>query len=365
MTTPNHAQPKTHDPSHLSMERISELAEQLSASIDRAIAHITDVNEQTRLLSFNAQIEAARAGGNTGAAFAVVAQAIQSLSDQTSGVAAEMREQTQHNIREVRRVSDAMNDTMRGTRLADLALNNIDLIDRNLYERTCDVRWWATDAALVDALTDPADAAHAFAAKRMGVILSAYTVYHDLVLVDLDGKVVANGRPNQYRSNGASVADNAWFKAAAASHSGDDYGFQTVSCAVRENGDANGRPLGVLGILFNWDDLAQTIVKRTPIPEHEWPQTRVCIADDTGLVLADSNNRIGSRLAGDELAAYAQPRGYQTGQLLGTPATIAHALAPGYETYTTGWHSVIIQTETQAANQTQTDAATNPPRLAA
>ena len=26
------------------------------------------------------------------------------------------------------------------------------MIDRNLYERTCDVRWWATDGDMVNAL---------------------------------------------------------------------------------------------------------------------------------------------------------------------------------------------------------------------
>ena len=34
--------------------------------------------------------------------------------------------------------------------MVDLALNAIEFIDRNLYERTCDVRWWATDSAVVD-----------------------------------------------------------------------------------------------------------------------------------------------------------------------------------------------------------------------
>lgn len=36
--------------------------------------------------------------------------------------------------------------------MTDLALNVVDLIDRNLYERSCDVRWWATDSAVVQAL---------------------------------------------------------------------------------------------------------------------------------------------------------------------------------------------------------------------
>ena len=39
-----------------------------------------------------------------------------------------------------------MAEQAQGARLADLALNAIEIIDRNLYERTCDVRWWATDS---------------------------------------------------------------------------------------------------------------------------------------------------------------------------------------------------------------------------
>jgi hypothetical protein len=42
---------------------------------------------------------------------------------------------------------------IRGSRLPDLSLNAIDIIDRNLYERSCDVRWWATDSAIVDELS--------------------------------------------------------------------------------------------------------------------------------------------------------------------------------------------------------------------
>ena len=79
---------------------------------------------------------------------------------------------------------------------------DIDLIDRNLYERSCDVRWWATDAAVVAATQDPNPAALAHASQRLGQILDSYTVYFDLVLADLDGTVIANGRPRQYQNGG-------------------------------------------------------------------------------------------------------------------------------------------------------------------
>jgi hypothetical protein len=49
-----------------------------------------------------------------------------------------------------------MADRSRGERMVDLSLNAIELMDRNLYERTCDVRWWATDSAIVAARPPPA-----------------------------------------------------------------------------------------------------------------------------------------------------------------------------------------------------------------
>ncbi len=68
---------------------------------------------------------------------------------------------------------------------------NIDLIDRCLYERTCDVRWWATDSAVVDALAHATPHSYEYATRRLGVILKAYTVYLDLVLADHTGIIMA------------------------------------------------------------------------------------------------------------------------------------------------------------------------------
>ena len=64
-----------------------------------------------------------------------------------------------------------MSQRSRGERMMDLSLNAIELIDRNLYERTCDVRWWATDSAVVDCAASPAPAAVTYASERLGVIL--------------------------------------------------------------------------------------------------------------------------------------------------------------------------------------------------
>jgi hypothetical protein len=117
------------------------------------------------------------------------------------------------------------------------------------------------------------------------------------------------------------------------------------SCTVRDGGRVNGRPLGVLGIVFRWDALAQTIVERTPLSDAEWRRSRVCIVDGDGQLLADSAPRGGQHALDfpGRNALFAQPRGAVEVPWQGRTHCIAQATSPGYETYRTGWHSVILQ----------------------
>lgn len=342
----------------ISPERINDLAHTVLVKLNSSIKEINDINLQTRVLSFNSQIQAARVG-EAGRSFSVVGREMVNLAARTSSAAENLNREAQGPILELAEISRQLSTSVRGTRLSDLALVNISLIDRNLYERTCDVRWWATDSSVVDALTDPTPEACRYASKRLGVILQSYTVYFDLVLADLEGNIIANGRPDQYRSEGTNVSQSAWFRTALATRSGEEYGFETVtnsplvnnqniltySCTVRRNGEARGEVLGVLGILFNWDSLAQTIMYETPLSPDEKNGARVCIIDDAGNVLADSQNRIlQQRLALPDMAALLQEsKNYVLTDYNQVPCVVAHAQAPGYETYSTGWHSVIIE----------------------
>ena len=229
-------------------EAIVRLVQSLNETMDLAIDEINEINSSTKLLALNARIEAARAG-EYGAAFGVVAAEIQKLSASTADAANQMANETRTTIDDL---LGLIRSSIRGTRLSDLALTNIDLIDRNLYERTCDVRWWATDASLLEALTEKTPQALEFASQRMGVILNAYTVYFDLVLTDAEGRVVANGRPSKFASVGTDVSRSEWFKQAKATRTGDDYAFESAhrsnlvdgksvlvySTAVRRGGSA-------------------------------------------------------------------------------------------------------------------------------
>src|SRR5262249_40148082 len=116
-----------------------------------------------------------------------------------------------------------MVERAKGERFVDLALNAVELIDRNLYERTCDVRWWATDSAVVQCASSGAPADADYASDRLAVILGAYTVYLDLWLCDLNGNVIASSRGDTFRVKGTNVAGMRWFQQALSSRSGDDY----------------------------------------------------------------------------------------------------------------------------------------------
>ena len=180
----------------------------------------------------------------------------------------------------------------------------IELIDRNLHERSCDVRWWATDAAVVEALGEPSATRTRHASQRLGVILDSYTDYLDIMLADASGRVVANLRPERYRGViGANVANEPWFKAAMATRSGNDYVAidiagtallgdavtATCSAAVRTNGEAAGAPIGAMGIFFDWTSQADAIVGGVRLSNEDKARTRCLLVDANHRVIASSS----------------------------------------------------------------------------
>jgi chemotaxis signal transduction protein len=83
--------------------------------------------------------------------------------------------------------------------LASLA---IDIMDRNLYERANDCRWWALTSAFREILAAQEMPADGFdGAERMAAILQTinglYTVYSNLIVFDAEGHVRAVSRPNE------------------------------------------------------------------------------------------------------------------------------------------------------------------------
>lgn len=335
-------------------ERIIELVKRLNTTAAGKVAEIAMITRQTKMLALNALIESARAG-DAGRGFSVVASEVKNISGEIEGVTQALEGSLTTDLHELGRIGGAILSQMRGQRLIDLSLNAIEIIDRNLYERTCDVRWWATDSAVVDCATTPTADALRHATHRMGVILRAYTVYLDLWICDTEGRVIATGRPERYPGAvGHSAAGEAWFREALASATGDDYAVaditrsrvlenkpvSTYAAAIREKAEPNGKPIGVLGVHFDWGPQAQAVVDGVRLTEAERPRSRVMLLDRDYRVLADSQ-RSGALVETFPLQAGHQPTGSYE---LPDGTVVAFARTPGYETYRgLGWLGCIVQ----------------------
>ncbi len=346
------------DKNNFTLERVAELSQILKNKVDSAIHEIGKLNGQTQMIAINARIEASRAG-LAGKTFSVVAAQMNELSNKIGVVNKKMRIESHDALNELENLIRMQATNVRGTRLSDLALTNIDIIDRNLFERSINVIWWATDDSLVNALTRKTRGGYDLAEKRFSIILNSYTVYFDLMLCDLDGNIVANGRPENINIVGTNVKGSEWFETALKTSNGKEFGFQKVtrntlvhnevslvfSCAVREGGYQHGKIIGVLGAFFRWEDMAQKIVKQSHLIDAEKHTTRICIVDDDGLIFADSQDLILDdkiEFLGRNML-FEKKKDFMIADYRGDKCCIAHAYSPGYETYASGLHSLIIQ----------------------
>ncbi|WP_369130511.1 methyl-accepting chemotaxis protein [Modestobacter roseus] len=335
-------------------ERVVALAERVQQQSSARLRDLDSIARTTRMLALNALVEAARAG-DAGRGFAVVAEEVKQIAEQAAGVSTGLSAELGPTVAELQELGARLVTQVRGQRLADLALTAIELVDRNLYERTCDVRWWATDAAVVDAAAagDPHGSAAATATRRLGVILRNYTVYLDLWVADTSGRVLANAAPQRWPGVvGSDVSGQRWFRDALATADGDAYAVEdvresaelgssvaTYATAVRRDGETDGEVIGALGVFFDWAPQTQAILDGLRLADDERARTRCLLLDGGGRVLAASDGR-GVLTERVEL----RTEGATSGSYADSTRTVGFARTPGYETYQgLGWYGCLVQ----------------------
>lgn len=326
-------------------QNVAALSMRIERITSAKIHEIKQITLETRLLSLNAAIEAAHVG-EVGRGFAVVASRVREVSDRVEALANSLQE-------ELHDVGSSMQQALqrsRGQRLADMALNVIETIDRNLYERTCDVRWWATDVAVQSLVDEPTEARVAHTRQRLGVILGAYTVYLDIWAIDPSGRVLCNGRADAYpKAQGHNVSGQAWFREALAGRGLEAYAAGDVqpvaaldnakcaiyAAAIHADPECLDTPRGVLAVFFDWGKQAAAVVNGIRVSEDEAANVRCMVVDARQRVIAANADDV------PEVLTLPSDRsdGFYTdeGQLVGFART------PGYETYKgLGWYGVVI-----------------------
>lgn len=114
----------------------------------------------------------------------------------------------------------------------------------------------------------------------------------------------------------------------------------TYATAVRESAAMHGRPIGVLGIHFDWEPQARTICQGVRLTEDEARRSRVMLVDSRRRIIASSD---GAGVLSSTLSfeTGGRTQGFVTDR---DGTTTAFHLTPGYETYRgLGWYGVIQQ----------------------
>src|SRR5260370_24562158 len=119
----------------VSLSELIQLTNSIRATTGQKINGIQKVTGTLRMLALNAMIESARAGEN-GRGFSVVAAEVREIAAGVGVIAEQLQAELATQIDTLSGRTQMMANAAVGSRMVDLALNAVEIIDRNLYERT-------------------------------------------------------------------------------------------------------------------------------------------------------------------------------------------------------------------------------------
>lgn len=308
-------------------------------SLHNSLNEIYNESQNIRILSFNSSIEAARAGA-VGKGFRVIANEIKNISEKN-----DTQNQTCQKV--VDQIETKMHKLI-GIRTAEMAFDTIDKVDRNLFERYCDVQAWATFGKIIDCLANPTEEKKQSAEHTIENLVRIYEVYHDILLTDTSGTVVCVGVNKNLR--GRSMQNTKWFKETSQSQGttySDMYYSESVkdwtvsySCPVRAQ---DGTIVGIISTRFNWKFILNIISSAKVSHSGE-----IFIINKDGLVIASKNKdeilkRRLTEWEAFEQISQGQKMGFYTNKTSRALEVFGYSKTPGYNSYKGKEWSVVIK----------------------
>lgn len=213
-------------------------------------------------------------------------------------------------------------------KLADETLGHqariaVDVLTRNLFERTADIGFLATDAAIVEACVAPEPARLAALRERLRDYAACYTVYRDIVLMAPDGRVLTrlvDGFSGWSRSPVVAQALSGQ-GGYVETYEATDFCGDALALTYAWRVEHGGQAVGVLALVFDLEREAAMIFERLAHEDEVLAfvdaRGRVVLSNDAarlppGRVVASKDGRASLRLGGvTHVAARRSGRPYQ------------------------------------------------------
>lgn len=333
--------------SHLkASEQANKQLVKVSENVRELVRTINFINNETNMLAVNASIQAGVAGAE-GESFSVIASEIGKLAKQSEDF-----------VSVVNSLTEALGSCVQNTvavRLGDAAFDTIDKIDRNLFERYCDVQAFAAFRQVVEACKN-----QKLAAECQDLLKRAHTiyeVYHDIFLLDTKGNIISSA----LRSDvvGTNQADRDWFRDCLRgsvvvtdlyfSKTINDYTV-TFAAPIR---DHTGNLVGVISTRFNCSFI-QGIMKAAIVGE----ESKVHLVNSKGILIGGTVNEGILEAPFSHLKAFRMAESTQSGYVVETNSqdqeeyAIGFAKNPGYNNYKgKGWSILVMRRTSNAKTE--------------
>ena len=261
-----------------------------------------EINRDLRRVVWNGQLMASTQHGSS--------RRLKAMLNQVNQASRRTRDRVGVAIKDLHRTSL----TRARRQVVDLARLAADIMDRNLYERANDCRWWALSPALQRALAVPADEADPTPLNAvLDHINGLYTVYTRLVAFDTSGRIRGVSHSEDGQNLVGRTVDARWVDASRGLHDSQRYhvspfeetplhdqGSTYVYLAAVRGDEASHPWLGGIAIVFNAARELQAMLKDVMADR---PGV-AAFMDSHGLVLASTdpglNAGLAAGLVGDE-----------------------------------------------------------------